>query len=144
MTAAAATAPARRRPSADELGRRVRARLAEQRLLVQALLRLRAQVSGSLFARYGRCGKEVCACQRGRGHGPYFVLSQRHEGLGSFDYLDAGRVGDARELLAASSEFRRAFKRLRHVNAELVVLLRRYQRAATRAGQRQLGLEPRA
>ncbi len=139
--AATATAPARGRVSAEQLGRRVRARLAEQRLLVHSLLRLRAQVAGSLFARYGRCGKAGCACQRGRGHGPYFVLSQRRGGLGSFSYLDAGQAEDARALLAAARDFRRGLKRLRQVNAELVVLLRRYQRATARAGQRRLGLE---
>ena len=67
----------------------MQARLAEQRALVQSLLRLREQLQGSLFARYGECGKEGCVCRRGSKHGPYYVLSTRSGGQGGFAYLEA-------------------------------------------------------
>ena len=50
---------------AEALRQRVLVRLEEQRQLVQSLLALREQLPGSLFARYGVCGKPSCACQIG-------------------------------------------------------------------------------
>ncbi len=66
--------------------------LLEQRLLVEKLLRLREQLQGSLFARYGVCGKENCICRQGRKHGPYYVLSTRSGGKGGFAYLKGRRA----------------------------------------------------
>jgi hypothetical protein len=85
---------------AESLRRKIRARLAEQRALVAQLLKLREQLRGSLFVRYGQCGKEGCACRRGRRHGPYYVLSTRSAGRGGFAYVEAGRVDEARASLA--------------------------------------------
>jgi len=73
---------------AEELRKRVRARLGEQRTLVQSLLRQRELLQGSVFARYGECGKEGCACRQGRKHGPYYVFSMRSGGKGAFAYLE--------------------------------------------------------
>jgi hypothetical protein len=81
--------------SADSIRARVRSRLAEQRTLVSALLRLRAQLQGSLFVRHMECGKPGCACHTGKKHGPYFVLSNRSGGRGSFAYLDAEEAARA-------------------------------------------------
>ena len=74
--------------SAEQLRRRVKDKLQEQRGVTLSLLRLREQLGGSLFARYGECGKESCACQKGQKHGPYWVLSTRSAGRGGFAYLD--------------------------------------------------------
>jgi hypothetical protein len=124
----------------DTIRDRVRARLQEQRALVEDLLRLREQLQGSLFVRYGVCGKAGCACAGGRKHGPYYVLSTRSGGSGGFAYLDAERMPDARALVAASREYRAGMRRLRKVGEQLVVLLRRYQEATTRQGTRRMGL----
>ena len=124
----------------EEIRRRVRVRLAEQRELVESLLRLREQVVGSVFSRYGQCGKAGCACQRGERHGPYYVLSRRTAGKGSFDYLDAERLAQARDLVARAREFRRGLRRLQKLNEEVVDLLRRYQSAMARRGVRSLGV----
>jgi len=118
----------------------VRSRLREQAALVRLLLRLREQLQGSLFSRYGLCGKATCVCRTGRKHGPYYVLSSRHEGRGSFAYLDAEEVSRARELLARHREFRRGLVRLRRLNRELVDLLRRYQQAVVHQGGERLGI----
>lgn len=124
----------------DDLRRRVRARLAEQRRLVRSLLEARAQLPGSLFTRYGRCGKEGCACRRGAGHGPYYVLSQRSGGKGAFAYLDAQRAREAKGLVARARTFRVDLRRLQRLNLELIDLLRRYQIAMARRGGRRLGV----
>jgi hypothetical protein len=124
--------------AADQLRERVRTRLEEQRVLVRDLLRRRDQLQGSLFARYGRCGKEGCACREGRGHGPYYVLSTRSAGKGGFVYLDDGQAQRARELVRRQREFRAGLRRLRALNLELVALLRRYQQALLRKGQKRL------
>jgi hypothetical protein len=124
----------------DDLRNRVRERLSEQRRLVQSLLALREQLPGSLFARYAECRKEGCVCRTGRKHGPYFVFSQRSGGRGSFSYLGAGQVTSARRLVARSRAFRDGLRRLQAVNIELVALLRRYQKAMARRGERRLGL----
>jgi hypothetical protein len=124
----------------DEIRKRVRERLAEQRLVVRSLLAMREQLPGSLFARYAECGKESCSCRTGRKHGPYYVISQRSGGKGAFAYLETGRVADARLLVARSRAFRDGLRRLRRVNLELVGLLRRYQRAMTEKGGLRLGL----
>ena len=118
--------------SAEAIRTRVRARLAEQRTLVSFLLRLRDQLQGSLLVRHMECGKAGCACHSGRKHGPYFVLSNRSQGRGTFSYLDAGEAARARTLVRRHREFRRGLQRLQKVNVELVLLLRRYQQAQLR------------
>ena len=124
-----------------DLRDRIRATLAEQRKLVAALLRLREQLAGSLFVRYGTCGKAACACRtEGRRHGPYYVLSTRSGGRGGFAYVEGRRVGEARALVARSRKFRAGMRRLRVVNRELVSLLRRYQQSVSRRSTRKLGL----
>jgi hypothetical protein len=124
----------------EAIRRLVRTRLREQGALVRLLLRQREQLQGSLFPRYGRCGKANCVCRTGRKHGPYYVLSSRTAGRGSFAYLDAQEVARARELLARHRDFRRGLARLRRINAELLLLLRRYQRAVIRRGGQRLGI----
>jgi hypothetical protein len=126
--------------SAEVLKQRVRVRLAEQRSLVSQLLRLREQLQGSLFARYGECGKQNCACREGKKHGPYYVLSTRSAGKGGFAYLDAGRAEEAKALVSRSQEFRNGLRRLRKLNLEIVALLRRYQAAMSKQGGRKIGV----
>jgi hypothetical protein len=116
----------------DQIKARVRARLAEQRTLVSTLLRLRTQLQGSLLVRHVECGKAACACHSGRKHGPYYVLSNRSRGQGSFEYLDAAGAARARTLVSRYRDFRRGLQRLQQVNAALVELLRRYQQAQVR------------
>ena len=126
---------------AEEIRARVRRRVAEQRALVSSLLRLRAQIQGSLLVRYMECGKPGCACHTGRKHGPYFVLSNRSGGRGTFAYLDAAEAARARALVRRYREFRRGLMKLQKVNVELVGLLRRYQQARLRQTGSRLGLE---
>jgi len=123
-------------PTPEALRGRIEARLAEQRRLVTQLLELREQLPGSLFARYGRCGKSNCACAEGRGHGPYYVLSNRSGGRGSFTYIGRGRVTEARDLVHRYRRFRTGLNRLHSLNEGLVKLLREYQeRSAARAAR---------
>jgi hypothetical protein len=125
----------------EQLRHRIRATLAEQRRMVASLLRLRGQLQGSLFVRYGQCGKAGCACQtEGHRHGPYYVLSTRTGGRGSFSYLDAPTARQARERVADYRAFRAGLKGLQRVNRSLVVLLRRYQQAQLQKTVRRLGL----
>jgi hypothetical protein len=124
----------------EVLRHRVRALLAEQRALVSSLLALREQLQGSVFARYGVCGKPGCLCREGRRHGPYYVFSARLAGRGAFAYLTPGQVRDARSLLGRHREFRKGLARLKRLNEELVHLLRRYQEATSRRGGRRLGI----
>src|SRR6266852_8278953 len=126
--------------SAAAIRTRVRSRLVEQHGLVSALLRRRAQLQGSLLVRYMECGKAGCACHSGRKHGPYFVLSNRSGGRGTFAYLDAARAARARALVRRYREFRRGLQRLQKVNVELVGLLRRYQQVQLRRTGVKLGV----
>jgi hypothetical protein len=124
----------------EVIRRQVRTRLREQGALVRLLLQQRDQLQGSLFPRYGTCGKATCVCRTGRRHGPYYVLSSRTAGRGAFAYLDADEVARARDLLARHRQFRRGMARLRRINAEVVALLRRYQQAVVRRGGERLGI----
>ena len=124
----------------ETLRQRVRARLQEQRALVEKLLRRRELVAGSLFMRWGLCGKKGCVCQTGQKHGPYYVLSRRSGGRGGFTYLDKAQASEARSLVKAHQEYKADLKRLRKVNEQLVVLLRRYQDATGRRGDRRVGV----
>ncbi len=126
----------------EEIRRRVRLQLLEQRLLVEKLLRLREQLQGSLFARYGACGKENCICRQGRKHGPYYVLSTRSGGKGGFSYLKGRRARAAQTLVRSHRAFREGLRRLKKVNAQLVDLLRRYQEAMAHRGEARLGIGP--
>jgi len=128
----------------EALRQRVRTKLGEQRALVEELLRRREQLAGSLFVRFGVCGKEGCVCRTGRKHGPYYVLSTRSAGRGGFSYLDEQQMGEARALVKAYREYRAGMRRLSRVGEQLVVLLRRYQEATTREGTRKVGLPPQA
>ncbi|HWX25110.1 MAG TPA: DUF6788 family protein [Vicinamibacteria bacterium] len=119
---------------------RVRSKLLEQREVVASLLRLREQLQGSLFTRYGECGKPGCACRAGRRHGPYYVLSAKSASQSGFAYLEGRRLGEARALVARYRAFRDGFRRLKTVNAELVALLSRYQKAMVRKGGQKLGI----
>jgi len=74
--------------STEAIRQRVRTKLQEQRELVEEMLRRREQLAGSLFVRFGTCGKETCVCRTGQKHGPYYVLSTRSAGRGGFSYLD--------------------------------------------------------
>lgn len=124
----------------DEIQKRVRARLQQQRALVEELLRRREQLAGSLFVRFGVCGKEGCVCRTGQKHGPYYVLSTRSGGRGGFAYLESERLREARELVRSYRDYRSGMRRLRKVNEQLVALLRRYQEATTRRGSRRVGI----
>jgi hypothetical protein len=126
--------------SAETVRRRVQEKLEEQRALVRELLQEREQLQGSLFARYGVCGKENCVCRTGRRHGPYYVLSTRSSGKGAFAYLEGPRAAEARALVSRHREFKAGLRRLRRINTELVTLLRRYQQAMSRRGGRRVGL----
>jgi hypothetical protein len=127
----------------DRLRSRIETKLLTQRELVRSLLELREQLRGSLFTRYGECGKEACACRHGEKHGPYYVLSSRVAGKGGFAYLEASQARQARDLVAHYREFQRGLRRLRRLNLDLVELLRRYQETSTRQSSRRLGLGPR-
>jgi hypothetical protein len=124
----------------ETLRQRVRARLQEQRALVERLLRRRELVAGSLFMRWGVCGKKGCVCQTGQKHGPYYVLSRRSGGRGGFTYLDKVQASEARSLVKAHRDYKADLKRLRKVNEQLVLLLRRYQDATRRRGDRRVGV----
>jgi len=124
----------------EAIRRQVRTRLREQGALVRLLLQQREQLQGSLFPRYGLCGKPTCVCRTGRRHGPYYVLSSRTAGRGAFAYLDADDVVRARDLLRRHREFRRGMARLRRMNADLVTLLRRYQQAVVKRGGERMGI----
>jgi hypothetical protein len=124
----------------EDIRERVRARLTEQRGLVEELLRRREQLSGSLFVRFGVCGKETCVCRTGQKHGPYYVLSTRSGGRGGFAYLDEQQMAEARALVKAYREYRAGMRRLRKVSEQLVDLLRRYQEATARQGSRRVGV----
>lgn len=124
----------------EAIRRQVRTRLREQGALVRLLLQQREQLQGSLFPRYGLCGKPTCVCRTGRRHGPYYVLSSRTAGRGAFAYLDVDDVARARDLLRRHREFRRGMSRLRRLNADLVTLLRRYQQAVVKRGGERMGI----
>lgn len=127
--------------TADGLERRIEARLREQRRLVDSLLALKEQLPGSLFSRYGRCGKPNCACATGGPlHGPYWVLSRRSGGRGSFAYVERGGVGRTRRMVARYRRFRDGLRRLKSLNDELLELLGRYQDARARRATRELEL----
>ncbi len=128
----------------EVIRQRVRTKLQEQRLLVEEMLRRREQLAGSLFVRFGVCGKEGCVCRTGRKHGPYYVLSTRSAGRGGFSYLDEQQMAEAKALVKAYREYRAGMRRLGRVGEQLVVLLRRYQEATTREGTRRVGLPPQA
>jgi hypothetical protein len=124
----------------DDAERRVRVLLAEQRALVASLLALRQQLQGSLFTRWGRCGKAGCACRSGTPHGPYYVLSTRSGGQGAFTYLERAQATRARRLVARYRQFRTGLRRLRVLNQELLRRMGRYQQAAARYAERYVGL----
>lgn len=127
-----------REDEVDQIREQAKELLVAQRATVRSLLRLRAQLGGSLLMRYAECGKEGCACREGERHGPYFILSTRSGGKGGFSYLPQSQVSVARTLVQRHREFQDGFRRLKQINEGLLALLRRYRTAAARQGERSL------
>jgi hypothetical protein len=126
--------------NADAQQKKVRRLLSRQRELVAALLALREQLRGSVFTRFGACGKAGCACAAGEGHGPYYVLSRRREGNTAFTYLDARGAAQAKRRVSGYRRFRGGMRRLRTLNLELLAALKRYQDAVSRRESLKMGL----
>jgi|SRR5579862_2728342 hypothetical protein len=122
------------------LRQRIRTTLIEQRALVGQLLGLRDQLRGSLFVRYAECGKEGCACRLGAKHGPYYVFSARTAAQQDFSYVQGRKLSEVRSLVQRYKAFKDGLRRLRKVNADLVTLLARYQRAMIKKGGRRVGV----
>lgn len=118
----------------------IRNRLSEQESLVTALLQEREQIRGSLFSRFAVCGKETCACAQGQKHGPYYVLSNRSSGVGSFVYLKEDQVSRVRELVNRHRRFKKGLKRLKGLSSKLHEMFARYETSAAQAGSRQAGM----
>ena len=132
---------ARRRLSRAELERRIEACRRDYEAAKAALAEVGFTCEGSLVTRYRSCGNPNCRCvDPDQRHGPYYVLSTRSGGQGSFSYLDAPTARDARARVARYRAFRHGLKGLQRVNGALVELLRRYQRAQLRKTVRRLGL----
>jgi hypothetical protein len=108
--------------------------------VVEALLRLREQLPGSVFPRWSVCGKANCACSEGKRHGPYWVVSARSGGKGTFTYLATEKADEVRGLVDRHREFRKGLKRLKELGEELGDLLKRYQEAMARKGGERIGL----
>jgi hypothetical protein len=123
---------------AAALRKQVQRHLARQRELVRTLLAVREQLQGSVFERYGRCGKASCACRDGKGHGPYYVLSSKGAEGSGFVYLDREQARQARQLVGAAREYRQGLAELQTINEELVDLLRRYQKSQVRLATRKI------
>lgn len=115
----------------------IRDRLVEHEALVDALLKEREQIRGSLFSRFAVCGKTNCACSQGEKHGPYYVLSNRSGGAGSFVYLREEQVGRVRELVGHHRRFKKGLRRLKGLSSKLHALFARYESSAAQAGFRE-------
>jgi hypothetical protein len=124
----------------DTQQKKVRRLLSRQRELVAALLALREQLRGSVFTRFGACGKARCACAAGEGHGPYYVLSRRDAKSAAFTYLDARGAAQAKRRVSGYRRFRGGMRRLRTLNLELLAALKRYQDAVSRRESLKMGL----
>jgi hypothetical protein len=118
----------------------IRDRLIEHESLVDALLREKEQIRGSLFSRFSACGKSSCACASGEKHGPYYVLSNRSGGLGDFVYLKEEQVGRVRELVNRHRRFKKGLKRLKGLSSKLHEMFEKYGTSAAQAGSRQAGV----
>lgn len=123
-----------------QLEKGIRDRLSEHDSLVMALLQEREQIRGSLFSRFAVCGKPNCACSQGERHGPYYVLSSRSGGEGSFVYLKEDQVSRVRELVNRHRRFRKGLKRLKGLSTKLHEMFERYEITAAQAGSRQAGM----
>lgn len=119
----------------------IRDRLNEHESLVVALLQEREQIRGSLFSRFAVCGKANCACAQGERHGPYYVLSNRSGGEGSFVYLKEEQVSRVRELVLRHRRFKKGLKRLKGLSSKLHEMFERYEISAAQAGSRQAGMQ---
>ena len=123
-----------------QLEQGIRDRLIEHETLVDALLQEREQIRGSLFSRFAVCGKTTCCCAQGEKHGPYYVLSNRSQGVGAFIYLKEEQVGPVRELVNRHRRFKKGLKRLKGLSSKLHALFNKFETSASRAGSRQAGM----
>ncbi len=118
----------------------IRDRLTQHDSLVVSLLEEREQIRGSLFSRFAVCGKAGCVCAQGEKHGPYYVLSNRSAGLGSFVYLKEDQVSRVRELVHRHKRFKKGLKKLKGLSSQLHEMFARYEISAAQAGSRQAGV----
>lgn len=92
-------------------------------------------VGGSLSRNLRRCGKPTCWCASGEGH-PIWLLTYRVDGEKRSEVIPAASIRHLQPLVDQGRELRDAVAQLLSINAQLLRLGQKEQRAK-RARQRQ-------
>ena len=96
-----------------------------RRQLVQTMPPVDQVMRGTLLAAYKRCGRPICHCVNGPGHGPKHYLSVSQQGAHPRrDYVRNTDVGRAAQLISNLQMLRAALDQICAINTEL---LRRHE-----------------
>lgn len=92
-----------------------------RRQLLRKLPPLDSVLRGSLIERYKRCGKPLCKCADGPGHGPKYYLSVSYPGRSpQMDYVLQADHAQISERLANYARVREILEELSEINHELL------------------------
>lgn len=90
-------------------------------LLSASLPPLQEVVTGSLIARYTRCGKPNCHCVEGQGHGPHWYLSWRGpKGKTRMLYIPESHVEAVRQRIENHQRIQKVLAEIAEINRELL------------------------
>jgi hypothetical protein len=97
-----------------------RALLTRRRKLAAQLGNVEELLAGSLVEQTRRCGKALCRCADGDGHGPYSYFAPRVAGRGRSKYVPSGLVEVVRRYLQRGNEVEAVLAEISAINAELL------------------------
>jgi hypothetical protein len=116
-----------REERASALRRKIRALETERASCLQTVLEVRNLFAASLSTVYRTCGKQRCACARGKLHGPYFFLSIQSGGRNDRYHLSQAQVQKVQPALDRYRLFLKTLRRLRSLDRHIERELRRLQ-----------------
>jgi len=90
--------------------------------LTRQLTQVEEMLSGTLVKKYLRCGKANCKCQKGRGHGPKYYISDKSEGLTRMLYVPQQMLTDVRRQLRLFRKFKKLGREISETNRKLLLL----------------------
>jgi hypothetical protein len=116
-----------RRACASVLRQQLRVLEGHRKACLGDLLALRDLFAASISLVYRTCGKERCACTRGRPHGPYFFLSIQSGGRNDRDHVSREVARRMQPAIDRYRRFVRGLRRLRSLDRQIESLVRRVQ-----------------
>ena len=94
------------------------------------LFRPLPMVPYSLVVAYLPCGKKGCRCKKGFPHGPYYYLTQHHQGRTKNIYIPKEALPRISPLAQRYKEYETTLTKIRRLNQQILGLLKEIEKSA--------------